>query len=126
METTIIKKTITLVLIGLYLTSCTSKQTEDVPKEAPPIMQNSVELTPQQAKIVGVQTGKMESKDLSGAIKVNGMLDVPPQNLVSISAPMGGFVKSTELLQGMKVSKGQVIVVMQHPDYIQLQQDYLE
>jgi hypothetical protein len=45
---------------------------------------------------------------------------------VSISAPLGGFVKSTDLLQGMHVNKGQVVVVMEHPDYIQLQQDYLE
>jgi len=65
-------------------------------------------------------------KALSGAIKANGLLDVPPQNLVSVSAPMGGFVKSTELLQGLKVTKGDVIAVMQNSEYIQLQQDYVD
>jgi cobalt-zinc-cadmium efflux system membrane fusion protein len=39
---------------------------------------------------------------------------------------MGGFVKSTKLLQGMKVKKGEILAVMEHQDYIQLQQDYLE
>ncbi len=39
---------------------------------------------------------------------------------------MAGFLKSTELLQGMKVSKGQVIAVLQNADYIQLQQDYMD
>ena len=35
-------------------------------------------------------------------------------------------MKKTELLQGMKVTKGQVIAVMEHPDYIQMQQEYLD
>jgi len=67
-----------------------------------------------------------EVSKLSGNIKAHGVLDVPPQNLVSISAPFGGFVKSTELLQGMRVKKGQIIVTLEHPDYIQLQQDYVD
>ena len=65
-------------------------------------------------------------KVLSGTIKVNGMLDLPPQSLVSISTPFEGIVKSTEMLQGMKVKKGQVVVVLQHPDFVQIQQDYLD
>jgi cobalt-zinc-cadmium efflux system membrane fusion protein len=65
-------------------------------------------------------------KQLSGTIKVNGMLDLPPQSLVSISTPFEGIVKSTEMLQGMKVRKGQAVVVLQHPDFVQIQQDYLD
>lgn len=38
----------------------------------------------------------------------------------------GRFCKSTNLLHGSRVTKGDAIVVMEHPDYIQLQQDYLE
>lgn len=126
MKTTIINKILALLFIAVIVTSCGNKteetKKESRNKEAPSV----VELTPEQIKIINLKLGKIEMKDLSGAIKVNGMLDVPPQNLVSISAPMGGFVKSTELLQGMKVTKGQSIVVMQHPDYIQMQQDFLE
>lgn len=85
-----------------------------------------VELTPEQVLTAGLQTGKVEYRTLSGTIKVNGTLDVPPQQLVSISAPMGGFLKSSELLQGKHVNKGQVIATLQDPAYIQLQQDYLE
>jgi cobalt-zinc-cadmium efflux system membrane fusion protein len=51
---------------------------------------------------------------------------VPPQNAVSIMALYGGYVKSTEMLQGKKVRKGEVLCVMQDPSYIQLQQEYLE
>jgi cobalt-zinc-cadmium efflux system membrane fusion protein len=87
---------------------------------------NEVSLSDEQFKSIKIQLGSLESRSLSGSIKANGMLDVPPQNLVSISAPLGGFVKSTDLLQGMHVKKGQVVVVLEHPDYIQLQQDYLD
>src|SRR5579871_1627765 len=87
---------------------------------------NEVTLTDEQYKSIQIELGSAEMMSLSGSIKANGMLDIPPQNLVSISAPLGGFVKSTELLQGMHVKQGQIVVVLEHPDYIQLQQDYLE
>ncbi len=86
---------------------------------------NEVKLTAEQFKLLDIQLGAPEKKLMSGIINANGMLDVPPQNLVTISAPLGGFVKSTDILQGMHVKKGQTIVVMEHPDYIQLQEDYL-
>lgn len=121
-----LKKLLALLFIGAVAGSCSEKKEVNVEQDRHKVPTNVVELTPEQAKVINVETGKMELKDLSGAIKVNGMLDVPPQNLVSISAPMGGFVKSTELLQGMRVAKGETIVVMQHPDYIQMQQDFLE
>jgi cobalt-zinc-cadmium efflux system membrane fusion protein len=56
---------------------------------------------------------------------VNGKIDVPPQNMVSISVPLGGYLKSTKLLEGMHISKGEVIAIMEDQQYIQLQQDYL-
>ncbi len=87
---------------------------------------NQVSLTDAQIQLLDIQLGTVEKRQISGVVKANGMLDVPPKNLVTISAPLGGFVKYTELLQGMKIKKGQVLVVMEHPDYIQLQQDYLE
>ena len=86
----------------------------------------TVELTPEQVLTAGIATGKVEQRTLSGTIKVNGHLDVPPQQLVSISAPMGGFLRSSEMLQGKHVVKGELIATLQDPAYIQLQQDYLE
>ncbi len=63
---------------------------------------------------------------MSGGLKVNGVLDVPPENLVSVSAPLGGFVDRTDLLQGSRVHAGQVLAVIRNPDFVQLQQDYQE
>lgn len=110
----------------LYLSGCGPAPEQVKKEESHPAAPNVVELTAGQMKTVHIAFSEVQMKALSGAVKANGMLDVPPQNLVSISAPMGGFIKSTELLQGMRVSKGDPIVVMQHQDYIQLQQDFLE
>jgi cobalt-zinc-cadmium efflux system membrane fusion protein len=85
-----------------------------------------VELTDAQYKEVNIQLGKIEMKDLQATIEVNGMLDVPPQNLVSVSAMMGGFIKTTNLLQGKKVRKGQVLLTLQNPVFIGIQTLYLE
>ena len=114
-------------LFVLLLLSC-SKSKETKPVEA---VQDSVSKTEtvtiseEQFKALGVALGSPEMKSMNGIIKANGMLDVPPQNMVTISAPLGGFVKSTQMLQGMRLKKGQTVVVLEHPDYIQLQEDYL-
>ncbi len=116
-----------LVTLALGILSCSGPQDSgNKEKNSDPAPVNHVALTDAQKKLLGIQLGSVEQRQISGMVKVNGMLDVPPQNLVTISAPLGGFVKYTELLQGMKVKKGQVLVVMEHPDYIQMQQDYLD
>ncbi len=114
-----------IILIVLALFSCEKKN--DTPaKEDHHEEENTVELTEEQIAVAGITLGKIEQKAISGTIKVNGVLDVPPQQLVSISVPLGGFLKSTKLLQGSRVTKGQLIAVIENPDYIQMQQDYLE
>ncbi|OMP79347.1 hypothetical protein BW716_09620 [[Flexibacter] sp. ATCC 35208] len=45
--------------------------------------------------------------------------------MVSVCIPLGGYVKSTGLLPGMHVKKGEIIAVIEDQQYIQLQQDYL-
>lgn len=114
-----------LLLSLFFLIACGNKKTnteeekhEDVP--------HGIDLTEAQFKSADIQFGKIEMRNLSSVIQCNGVLEVPPQNLVSISLPIGGILKNTELLQGMKVTKGQVIAVFEHPDYIQLQQEYIQ
>lgn len=127
-----IYKMICFICLAMALTSCggdpQKKAVEDEKKEAPHEEHDEgvVELTEKQYQVAKIELGKVEMKSLSGTVKVNGVLDLPPQSMVSISAPFEGMVKSTEMLQGMKVKKGQAVVVLEHPDYIQAQQDYLD
>lgn len=119
---------IIIVLFVTTLVSCGSKASEEVATEEEhhDEEESTVELSTVQIKTAGITLGKIEQKQISGTVKVNGVLDAPPQQMVSISVPFGGFLKSTELLQGSQVKKGQLIAVIENPDYIQLQQDYLE
>lgn len=129
----VINRIIYVFLFAVVLTSCGGstpkseektevKETETAGHED----ENSVEFTAAQYKTAGIALGSLELKDLSGLLKVNGFIDVPPQNLVSVTTQMGGIVKSTPLLQGSTVTKGQVIAVLQNQEYVLLQQDYLE
>lgn len=115
--------------VSVLLNACNNgaeKKPADVKKEMPEEQEGVTAFTKAQYETSGIQLGGIERKQLSGTLKVNGLLDVPPQNQVSISLPFGGILKNTELLQGMWVNRGQVIARMEHPDYIQMQQDYLD
>ncbi|MDB5274508.1 MAG: efflux transporter periplasmic adaptor subunit [Chitinophagaceae bacterium] len=112
--------------IALLFFSCNQSPKEIANADSTVAETSLVTLTEPQYKSAGIVLGHLEERSMSGLIKVNGIFDVPPQNLVTISLPYAGIVKQTSLLQGLKVKKGEVIAVMEHPDYIQLQQDYLE
>lgn len=106
-----------------FMVACGNNKAEEKAAEtANPAM---VTLTNEQLTNAHVVLGKLEQKSISSTLKVNGKIDVPPQNMVSVSVPLGGYLKSTKLLPGMHVSKGEVIAVMEDQQYIQLQQDYL-
>jgi len=119
------RKIIIIITVLCIASACQQKETQEAKtqneKEA-----DAVTLTPEQYQAAGIAVGKLERKAVGSTIQVNGMLDVPPQNMVTVAAPMGGFVRSTKLLQGMKVTKGEVLAVMENQEYIQLQQDYLD
>lgn len=117
-----------LVFIAFLALSCNNKQQDNDAEETEIHEEEEgvVALTEVQYNAAGIKLGSIEQRQLSGTLKVNGLLDVPPQNQVSISVPLGGMLKSTDLLQGMWVKQGNVIARMQHPDYIEIQQNYLE
>lgn len=117
------KKIIILINIVILVTSCGSKKEEVKAEE--PTNENIVSLTDAQLKNAGLLLGKMEKHPIASVLKVSGKIDVPPQNMVSISVPLGGYVRSAKLLPGMHVGKGEVLAVMEDQQYIQVQQDYL-
>jgi cobalt-zinc-cadmium efflux system membrane fusion protein len=103
--------------------ACNSSEPKEQPKA--PINENEVSLTAEQAKNIDLKTGEVGFGEINETLKLQGRIDVPPQNLVSVSIPLGGYLKATKMLPGTQVSKGQIIAVMEDPQYIQLQQDYL-
>ncbi|KKX48479.1 MULTISPECIES: efflux RND transporter periplasmic adaptor subunit [Sphingobacterium] len=109
----------------LLLVQCQNKPEEAV-KQAVVNESNTVVLTDAQLKNAAVETVRLSEKNIASVLKLNGKIDVPPQNLISVNVLLGGFLKSTRLLPGMYVRKGETIAVMEDPQYIKLQQDYLQ
>ena len=114
-----------LSIAMVVLLSCGTKEeaaTEVVKEEKQETM---VELNAEQLKNAGITIGYPAEMDMHSTIKVNGVVDVPPQGMVSVSFPLGGYLKSSHLLPGMGVKKGEVIAILEDQSYVQLQQDYL-
>ncbi len=127
-------KTIILFL-GIIQFSCSQKEHNHEEKPATTSKEiaqkekettHLVEISEKQFQTSNITLGATQMRNMSSTLKVNGILDVPPQNIVSVSAIMGGFVRKTDLLQGMKVGRGQLLALIENPDFIQIQQDYLE
>lgn len=117
-------KYIGIVLVTLAFLSCKNKPAEVKVLDST-AADEMVQLTPEQAKNAAIETGKPDFQPVVTTIKVNGMVDVPPQSLISVSFPLGGYLKQSHLLPGTSVRKGEVIAVMEDQSYVQLQQDYL-
>ena len=114
-----------LILIPvLIIASCGGgKQMPEVAEEE--MESELVTLTEAQMSKGVISTGELSYRNMSATVQVNGVVDVPPQNIISVSFPLGGYLKYTRLLPGMRVRKGEVIAEMEDPSIVQLQQDYL-
>jgi cobalt-zinc-cadmium efflux system membrane fusion protein len=110
-------------LIFLLLFSCKKKE-----EESAEATQNSglIEVTKVQFKAQNMQLGHPVNTIFQEEVTTSGTIDVPPQNKAKVTSFVGGYIKSTRLLVGDVVKKGQVLVTLENTDYIDLQKDYLE
>ena len=117
-------KTIIIIFIAVILVGCNASTKNEA--QAPAIVNDKeIQLTKEQMKKAGIIIGNAVDTILSRTLHVHGRIDVPPQNLASITVPMGGIIRSIKVLPGMKIRKGESIAVMEDPAFIQLQEDYL-
>lgn len=86
---------------------------------------NIIELSNEEIQNNNIKTDTLKKSDVAYIIHAKGIIDVPPQNIYSLSIPLGGYLKYTHLLPGTPIKKGEIIAVMEDPQYIQLQEDYL-
>lgn len=65
-------------------------------------------------------------RNLTTLVKTNGQLEVPPAASADVTAVIGGNVKEIKVFHGDKVNKGQVLAILEHPDYIAIQEEFAE
>ena len=118
-----------ILIFGLLiLASCKSepkKEASNQMTDDPIKSQAGVNFNANELKTAGVELGTPTLENISGQLTLSGKIDVPPQSTVSLSFPLGGYLKSTNMLPGMHVRKGQILAQLEDMQFIQLQQDYL-
>ena len=122
------KKTVSIGLLVIlsisFLVSCSSNLSleEEEEEEA---STEFVLLTKAQMEVIGLKLTNMEVRDLKITIPVTGELTLFAQDKADVSPLLGGVVKSIKVIEGDKVKKGDALATINHPDYIQLQQDFI-
>lgn len=120
-------KSITPLIIILFLTSCESRQTmsdaNDKPSE--PVEKRGVELNLSQLEYAGIEYGSIQNQRLSSDVQARGELVLPVNAKVDMVSLYSGIIKIVHVNEGDPVSKGQVLATINSGDFIEAQQKYL-
>ncbi|AZA89408.1 Cation efflux system protein CzcB [Chryseobacterium nakagawai] len=87
--------------------------------------ENTVHLTNQQIQSVGISITSLQDRNMEKLVRLNGKAEIAPSHISSVSSIMGGHIKAINVINGSRFSKGQVLAIVEDPQFIQLQQDYL-
>lgn len=114
-------------IIGMLVLVMAGCNTKEIPSDAgvEVAASNIVSLSKSQSASFKVTLGGFEKRQIASIVKATGVIEVPPQNIVSVAVPLGGYLKSTQLLPGLQLRKGELIAMLEGQEYIQLQEDYL-
>lgn len=113
-------KKITFPLVLLLFAACSSNKESQSAEE--PATAVAEEVVPDTAQVDAVTSATSKPNQVS----FNGTMVIPPQRMATVSLTMGGVVKSTSLLPGESVRQGAVLATLENPDFITLQQTYLD
>ncbi|MBU3822168.1 efflux RND transporter periplasmic adaptor subunit [Flavobacteriaceae bacterium XHP0103] len=120
------KHYIYISLLTVALSACGNSDKKSSPIQTESIEPNEISVSQVQFKNEQMQLGTLDTVPFKQSVKTTGTIDVPPQNKASISAFISGYINKTPLLIGDKVTKGQLLVTLENPEFIELQQQYLE
>jgi len=120
---------ISILLFGLFVTSCSDKKQEVLNQQKSEENHDEhqeIVVTKAQFTENNMQLGSLVKKHFPEVVKASGTIDVPPQNKQIVSSYYGGNILKSNLLIGDKVRKGQALVTIENPEFVTMQQEYLE
>ena len=120
-------KILTLSII-ITLLNCGKKSNNvsEVESQNTGISTTDIQVTQAQFEQSKMALGSFREKPFPIVVNANGMIDVPPENRAVVTASMGGYIKTTPLLIGDKVKKGDLLVTIENPEFVSMQQEYME
>ncbi len=84
-----------------------------------------VVLTPEQIQLLNIRTRPLEYRTLKNTVKCNGVLQLPPQQKATLNALIPGRVRAVYVIEGSPVRKGQTLALLEYPELLTLQSDYV-
>lgn len=118
-----------LIINVIFLMSGCNLNTEpasiEVVAEEVETMESSF-VTNNQFKSAEMLLGKMEMQTFNESIETYGTFEVAPEYTAEISTYFAGKVTHIKLLPGEYIKKGQLLMILENPDFVEIQQDYLE
>ncbi len=115
---------ICIICLALILGCKSEKKAQEITQKP---INNYIVFTKKQFKNLGIETTAIEEKIMDISIDANGMVDVPPDQIFSVSFPMNGVISSINhnLLPGKFIKKGQLLAEVQSMELLQTQEEYL-
>jgi cobalt-zinc-cadmium efflux system membrane fusion protein len=117
------------LIFGLFLlASCSKNDSSDggIEVSEAPEQTTEIELTEEQFKTMKMEWGPLHTGDFSEEIQVQGTVQIPVEGMREITTYFGGYVQDLKLIEGQEVRKGEVLFTLENPDFLRLQQDFLE
>jgi cobalt-zinc-cadmium efflux system membrane fusion protein len=117
-----------MILISSLFSCGNGEKPEVVKEEEGRTETDAMEVTisREQYETINIQLADIEKRNLTSVLKATGFLKVPPQNKASITSAIGGVVQNILIQEGDYVTKGQTLLVLVNPDFVKLQEEFLE
>lgn len=112
-----------LFISMIFMQSCGS-DTVETPSEEP--VSSLLSLDKKQMDAGGIRLDSMRVHAFDGEIQTNGYIDVPPGHKAVVYAAMSGYIRDISVLEGDFVRKGEKLLSIENPDFLELQQHYME
>ena len=117
------------LILGLFLiASCSKNDPSEGGIEVNEATEQSteIELTEAQFQTMKMEWGALHTGEFSEEIQVQGTVQIPVEGMREITTYFGGYVQDLKLIEGQEVRKGEVLFTLENPDFLRLQQDFLE
>lgn len=121
--------------MAIVFVSCSNDQNQDphtdhahdeAAETAQPHDEDVLEIDKKVFQSMNIEFDSVQMRNLSEAVYATGHLRLPPNNEATVTAMVGANIKDIRVIEGDKVSKGQTLVVMHHPNLIEIQTNFVE